>query len=111
MINKKTSAFFLGIFLALYIGASAMAADTEIYDGTGNALTAPPLVMFVIDYSPSVLSSAINCTVNGLSPIRSSDGAVIVATGTGISDNQHYGFGRTLLLSWINQPGKAGIEY
>lgn len=62
MINRKTSAFLTGVFLAFYTGAVVMADDTEIYDGSGGSAAATPLVMFTIDYAPPVLMSTASCT-------------------------------------------------
>jgi len=62
MINKKASAFIFGVLLTFYTGACVVADDTEIYTGDAGSLGGEPLVMFTIDYAPSVLGSTVNCT-------------------------------------------------
>ena len=62
MASKKTSALLIGVFLTFYTGTIVLADDTEIYTDPGANSGGEPLVMFTIDYSPSVLGSTVNCT-------------------------------------------------
>jgi len=62
MINRKASAFVFGLLLTFYTSTFVLADDTEIYTGAAGGSGGEPLVMFTIDYAPSVLGSTVNCT-------------------------------------------------